>query len=82
MAGFRGEEPIASRSQAEGEYRRHGAVVSVGLVEQGAKFGVEFGNTWSCYKGEEVHCGKCPTCLSRKEAFLLNGLADPTEYGE
>ena len=52
------------------------------VVEQGAKFGVEFGNTWSCYKGEEVHCGKCPTCLSRKEAFLLNGLADPTEYGE
>lgn len=50
------------------------------VVEQGSKFGVDYAKTWSCYKGEDLHCGKCPTCLSRKEAFLLNGLSDPTEY--
>jgi 7-cyano-7-deazaguanine synthase len=50
------------------------------VVEQGSKRGVDYANTWSCYKGKELHCGKCPTCLSRKEAFELNGLSDPTEY--
>lgn len=51
-----------------------------GVIEQGTKFGVNFANTWSCYKGEDIHCGVCPTCRSRKEAFELNGLQDPTEY--
>lgn len=50
------------------------------VVSQGTRFGVDFSKTWSCYKGEELHCGKCPTCLSRKEAFELNDLQDPTEY--
>jgi 7-cyano-7-deazaguanine synthase len=36
--------------------------------------------TWSCYKGEELHCGVCPTCRARKEAFELVGAEDPTEY--
>lgn len=50
------------------------------VVATGSRFGVDYANTWSCYKGEEKQCGKCPTCLSRKEAFELNGLQDPTEY--
>lgn len=50
------------------------------VVEQGSKYGVNYADTWSCYKGEELHCGVCPTCRSRKEAFELNGLSDPTEY--
>lgn len=36
--------------------------------------------TWSCYKGGDVHCGKCGTCYERKEAFALIGANDPTEY--
>ena len=51
------------------------------VVAEGARLSVDYANTWSCYKGEEVHCGVCPTCRSRKEAFVLNGLADPTVYG-
>jgi 7-cyano-7-deazaguanine synthase len=50
------------------------------VVLEGSRFGVDYENTWSCYKGEDKHCGVCPTCRSRKEAFELNGLADPTEY--
>lgn len=50
------------------------------VVHTGSRLGVDYANTWSCYKGEEVHCGVCPTCRSRKEAFELNGLSDPTEY--
>lgn len=50
------------------------------VVAEGAKLGVDYAATWSCYKGGDAHCGVCPTCRSRKEAFELNGLADPTTY--
>lgn len=50
------------------------------VVEVGVKHGVDYANTWSCYKGEEFQCGRCPTCLSRKDAFAINGLPDPTQY--
>jgi 7-cyano-7-deazaguanine synthase len=42
--------------------------------------GVDFSRTWSCYKGGPVHCGKCGTCVERREAFIQAGLADPTVY--
>jgi len=52
------------------------------IVEKGAKLEVPFELTWSCYKGEEKHCGACPTCYSRKEAFIHAGVKDPTEYAQ
>lgn len=36
--------------------------------------------TYSCYKGEEISCGTCPTCQSRIEAFKVNGIRDPIPY--
>lgn len=36
--------------------------------------------SWSCYKGGDVHCGSCGTCVERREAFHDAGLTDPTEY--
>jgi 7-cyano-7-deazaguanine synthase len=36
--------------------------------------------TWSCYKGGEFHCGKCGTCVERREAFELAKIKDPTIY--
>jgi 7-cyano-7-deazaguanine synthase len=50
------------------------------IAAEGAKLGVDFARTWSCYKGGAVHCGKCGTCVERREAFALAGLPDPTEY--
>ena len=50
------------------------------VVAKGAQLGVNYAETWSCYAGEEKHCGTCPTCRARKEAFELSGYADPTEY--
>lgn len=50
------------------------------VVLEGSRLGVDYANTWSCYVGADKHCGVCPTCRSRKEAFELNGLQDPTEY--
>lgn len=51
-----------------------------GIAKLGAALGVDYGKTWSCYKGGEVHCGRCGTCVERKEAFALAGLDDPTAY--
>jgi 7-cyano-7-deazaguanine synthase len=50
------------------------------IVGRGAELGVPFADTWSCYKGGEVHCGTCGTCVERREAFELAGVADPTRY--
>lgn len=50
------------------------------LVMIGSQFGVPYSKTWSCYKGEEKHCGTCPTCRSRKDAFTQVGMKDPTVY--
>lgn len=50
------------------------------IAAEGARLGVGFARTWSCYKGGAVHCGKCGTCVERREAFRDAGLADPTFY--
>ena len=50
------------------------------IARRGAELGVDFAETWSCYKGGEIHCGVCGTCVERREAFLLAGLQDPTVY--
>lgn len=51
-----------------------------GIVKLGAELGVDFSQTWSCYKGGDIHCGLCSTCRERREAFKLAGVADPTIY--
>lgn len=43
-------------------------------------YGVPIDETWSCYKGGDIHCGRCGTCVERREAFELANLKDPTEY--
>ena len=52
------------------------------IAARGNELGVDFRQTWSCYKGGLIHCGSCGTCIERREAFLLAGLTDPTEYLE
>ncbi|MCA1449902.1 7-cyano-7-deazaguanine synthase QueC [Ensifer sp. IC3342] len=50
------------------------------IVAEGARNGTPFAETWSCYKGGARHCGRCGTCVERREAFHLAGVPDPTEY--
>ena len=50
------------------------------IVTEGTKYHVPFADTWSCYKGGKKHCGKCGTCVERREAFALAGVEDPTDY--
>jgi 7-cyano-7-deazaguanine synthase len=78
-------EPMA-RAISEGTYARIAllrpfvSTDKAGIVRIGRALGVDYSHTWSCYKGEELHCGSCGTCVERREAFLLAGVSDPTQY--
>jgi 7-cyano-7-deazaguanine synthase len=50
------------------------------IVARGSQLKLDFTRTWSCYQGEERHCGRCGTCVERREAFLIAGIPDPTDY--
>ena len=50
------------------------------IARIGKKLGIDYAETWSCYKGGEKHCGKCGTCVERKEALADAGIEDRTEY--
>lgn len=52
------------------------------IAAEGAQLGVPFADTWSCYKGGALHCGKCGTCVERREAFHEAGIEDPTQYAD
>ena len=52
------------------------------LVSLGNQLDAPLHLTWSCYAGGENHCGKCGTCVERKEAFELAKIPDPTKYEE
>lgn len=56
------------------------AMDKTGIAKRGAELGIDFSETWSCYKGGAIHCGVCGTCVERREAFLLAGIPDPTLY--
>jgi 7-cyano-7-deazaguanine synthase len=78
--------------RAMGEAMHHGTYAGIALLRpfiamnkaqiaiEGARLGVDYARTWSCYRGGRIHCGKCGTCVERREAFLLAGLPDPTVY--
>jgi 7-cyano-7-deazaguanine synthase len=59
--------PFVAKSKAE-------------TVALGLELGVNFTQTWSCYRGGESACGTCPTCVERLNAFKANGIADPISY--
>ena len=50
------------------------------IARIGKKLGIDYAETWSCYKGGEKHCGKCGTCVERKEGLAYAGIEDTTEY--
>jgi 7-cyano-7-deazaguanine synthase len=69
IEGFRVEAPFIMMTKAE-------------IATHGTALGVDHSITWSCYKGGDIHCGRCGTCVERVEAFLDGGVDDPTEYAD
>ena len=74
------------------EAAKAGTYVNVGLLSpftnwtkgdiarRGKELGIDYSETWSCYKGGDKHCGKCGTCVERKEALAEAGTEEPTIY--
>lgn len=55
-------------------------ITKADIARRGKALGIDYSETWSCYKGGEKHCGKCGTCTERREALLEAGIEDTTEY--
>jgi 7-cyano-7-deazaguanine synthase len=50
------------------------------IAARGKVLGIDYSETWSCYRGGDKHCGKCGTCVERREALAEAGIPDPTDY--
>ncbi len=50
------------------------------IAARGAELGLDYSTTYSCYKGGEKHCGRCGTCIERREALAEAGITDTTPY--
>lgn len=55
-------------------------ITKTDIARHGKALGLDYTETWSCYKGGKKHCGKCGTCVERKEALRDAGIEDHTEY--
>lgn len=52
------------------------------IIRKGMELGVDYGMTHSCYdpSPEGYACGRCDSCILRKQGFARAGLPDPTRY--
>ncbi len=55
-------------------------ITKIDIAKIGKKLGIDYTETWSCYKGGDKHCGKCGTCVERKEALAGAEIDDKTDY--
>ena len=70
----------AGTYEGVGIYAPYTGISKIEIARIGQSIGVDFSKTYSCYKGGEKHCGKCGTCVERREAFAAAGIDDPTIY--
>lgn len=52
------------------------------IALRGKAIGIDYSSTYSCYKGEPIHCGRCGTCRERRQALAEAGIEDTTEYDD
>jgi 7-cyano-7-deazaguanine synthase len=78
-------ERVATRGSVDGELELLAPLIELpktGVIALGEELGVPWDQTWTCFRGEEVHCGACAACTERRGAFTSLGLADPVPYRE
>ena len=82
-------EQLASRATKAGvegtTFRIHAPLISLSkadIVREGARMGVDFGATVSCYQADSEGraCGRCDSCRIRRDGFAAAGIPDPTRY--
>lgn len=61
-------------------YAPYTGISKTDIARHGKEMGLNYAETYSCYKGGEIHCGKCGTCRERIEALRDAGIDDPTIY--
>jgi 7-cyano-7-deazaguanine synthase len=52
------------------------------IVLKGVELKAPFHLTWSCYRGSDLACGKCDSCVLRLKGFREAGVGDPLPYKE
>ena len=86
LAAFEKMANLATKSGVEGhKLRIHAPLINLSkadIIRTGAKLGVDYGLTVSCYQADELGraCGVCDSCRLRAEGFAAAGVADPTLY--
>ncbi|MCC5882848.1 MAG: 7-cyano-7-deazaguanine synthase QueC [Halomonas sp.] len=50
------------------------------ILADGLAMGLDYADTWTCYRGEALACGRCGSCRERLAAFAANGVTDPLGY--
>ncbi len=50
------------------------------IIKTGLKLDVPLADTWSCYRGGELACGRCDSCVLRLKGFKDVGVEDPIQY--
>lgn len=69
-----------SEAMSEGTYEHvvvdapYTSLSKTDIARRGKELGIDYNETYSCYKGGAVHCGKCATCIERMEALRAAGL--------
>jgi 7-cyano-7-deazaguanine synthase len=77
-----------SRAIAEGTYENimlyapYTLLSKAQIAERGKTLGIDYSTTYSCYRGGVHHCGRCGTCLERRQALAEAGIVDNTIYEE
>jgi 7-cyano-7-deazaguanine synthase len=83
IASFNAMEKIATAGYAPPHLEVVAPFISMTkgeVIRRGMELGVDFTETWSCFKGQEIHCGVCAACEDRRLAFAAAETTDPTPY--
>ena len=86
IAAFQSLARLATKAGVEGHgFRVHAPLIAMSkadIAREGARLGIDFARTVSCYQADEQGraCGRCDACRLRADGFAAAGLADPTRY--